>query len=102
VNGNLSTPILAAEAGIVRISGSYPAWYGNYVVIEHANGIFTGYGHLASLAVREGQQVTKGQRLGIIGTTGPSTGIHLHFQFFRNGPWPQQNDFINPRDMMQF
>lgn len=102
VNGNSSTPILAAEAGIVRISGSYPAWYGNYVVIEHANGMFTGYGHLASLAVQEGQQVAKGQRLGIIGTTGPSTGIHLHFQFFRNGPWPQQNDFINPRDMMQF
>lgn len=102
VNNNSATPILAAESGIVRIAGSYPAWYGNYVVIEHANGIFTGYAHQSSLMVSVGQQVSKGQQLGVIGTTGPSTGIHLHFQFFRNGPWPTNSDWINPRDMMQF
>lgn len=102
VNNNSATPILAAESGIVRIAGSYPAWYGNYVVIEHANGIFTGYAHQSSLMVSVGQQVLKGQQLGVIGTTGPSTGIHLHFQFFRNGPWPPQDDFINPRTMMNF
>ncbi|WP_195515816.1 phage tail spike protein [Enterococcus dispar] len=102
VNGNPNTPIYAADAGEVVIAGMYEAWYGNYVVIKHAGGLYTGYAHQSSLKVSVGQTVTKGQQIGYMGTTGPSTGEHLHFQFFTNGPWPSTADFINPRTKMKF
>ncbi|MGX7163394.1 phage tail spike protein [Enterococcus massiliensis] len=102
VNGNPNTPIYAADAGEVVIAGMYEAWYGNYVVIKHAGGLYTGYAHQSSLKVSVGQTVTKGQQIGNMGTTGPSTGEHLHFQFFTNGPWPTTTDFINPRTKMKF
>lgn len=102
VNGKPNTPIYAAAAGIVVVAGSYPAWYGNYVVIKHADGWYTGYAHQSVLKVSEGQTVTKGQQIGNMGTTGPSTGEHLHFQFFKNGPWPSSSDFVNPRTKMKF
>lgn len=102
VNGNPNTPIYAADAGEVVIAGMYEAWYGNYVVIKHAGGLYTGYAHQSSLLVAVGQTVTKGQQIGYMGTTGPSTGEHLHFQFFTNGPWPSTADFINPRTKMKF
>lgn len=102
VNGNPNTPIYAAAAGEVVIAGMYEAWYGNYVVIKHSNGLYTGYAHQSSLRVSVGQTVTKGQQIGNMGTTGPSTGEHLHFQFFTNGPWPSTDDFINPRQYMKF
>ncbi|WCG33003.1 lysozyme family protein [Enterococcus dispar] len=102
VNGNPNTPIYAAAAGEVVVAGSYPAWYGNYVVIKHSDGWYTGYAHQSVLKVSEGQNVTKGQQIGNMGTTGPSTGEHLHFQFFKNGPWPSNSDFVNPRTKMKF
>lgn len=102
VNGNPNTPIYAAAAGEVVVAGSYPAWYGNYVVIKHSDGWYTGYAHQSVLKVSEGQIVTKGQQIGNMGTTGPSTGEHLHFQFFKNGPWPSNSDFVNPRTKMKF
>ena len=102
VNGNPNTPIYAAAAGEVVVAGSYPAWYGNYVVIKHSDGWYTGYAHQSALKVSEGQNVTKGQQIGNMGTTGPSTGEHLHFQFFKNGPWPSNSDFVNPRTKMKF
>lgn len=102
VNGNATTAIFASAAGEVVISGSYPDWYGNYVVIKHADGLYTGYAHLSQLSVSQGDTVNQGQRIGNMGTTGPSTGPHLHFQFFTNGPWPSSDDFINPRDKIDF
>ncbi|MGF2198602.1 phage tail spike protein [Enterococcus casseliflavus] len=102
VNGNATTPIYASAAGEVVISGSYPDWYGNYVVIKHSDGLYTGYAHLSQLSVNQGDTVNQGQKIGNMGTTGPSTGPHLHFQFFTNGPWPSSDDFINPRDYIDF
>lgn len=102
VNGNPTTPIYASAAGEVVIAGSYPDWYGNYVVIKHADGLYTGYAHQSQLRVSVGDTVKQGQQIGNMGTTGPSTGPHLHFQFFKNGPWPSQNDFINPREYIVF
>lgn len=104
VNGNATTPIYASAAGEVVIAGSYPDWYGNYVVIKHSDGLYTGYAHQSQLRVSVGDTVNQGQQIGNMGTTGPSTGPHLHFQFFRNGPWPSNwaEDFINPRTMMNF
>lgn len=102
VNGNATTPIYASAAGEVVIAGSYPDWYGNYVVIKHADGLYTGYAHQSQLRVSVGDTVNQGQQIGNMGTTGPSTGPHLHFQFFTNGPWPSSDDFINPREHIDY
>lgn len=102
VNGNATTPIYASAAGEVVISGSYPDWYGNYVVIKHNDGLYTGYAHLSQLSISQGETVNQGQKIGNMGTTGPSTGPHLHFQIFTNGPWPSSDDFINPREHIDF
>lgn len=102
VNGNATTPIYASAAGEVVIAGSYPDWYGNYVVIKHSDGLYTGYAHQSQLRVSVGDTVNQGQQIGNMGTTGPSTGPHLHFQFFRNGPWPSNSDFVNPREYINF
>lgn len=78
VNGNPRAPILAASSGTVIFSGTSSGG-GLTVVLKHANGLYTYYMHLSSLAVSVGQSVSQGQTLGIIGSTGISTGIHLHF-----------------------
>lgn len=102
VNQNPTTPIYAVDNGRIVVA-SFFASYGNYVVIEHANGLFTGYAHNSANRVSVGQSVTRGQHIANMGSTGDSTGPHLHFQFFRNGPWPSSNnDFINPRDFINF
>ena len=78
------TPTYAAAAGKVIIAGwSYSA--GNWVVIDHGNGLVTKYMHHSALSVTAGQYVEKGQQIGAVGTTGYSTGNHLHFQVELNG-----------------
>lgn len=98
VNGNPNTPILASNAGkVVQASSEYFDYYGNYVVIQHADGLYTGYAHLSWIDVSAGQTVSAGQQLGLMGTTGPSTGEHLHFQLMK-AFWPSSDDdFVNPR-----
>jgi murein DD-endopeptidase MepM/ murein hydrolase activator NlpD len=59
--------------------------YGNLVVIDHGGGIATAYGHQSSIAVGNGQQVAQGQTIGYVGSTGHSTGNHLHFEVRVNG-----------------
>ena len=103
VNGNPNTPIFAALDGeVVQAGANYYDWYGNYVVIKHNNGKWTGYAHLSRIDVSVGQKVQKGAQIGLMGTTGPSTGEHLHFQIMKNY-WPQPvDDFENPRNYIQF
>lgn len=77
------TPILAAKSGVVITSvlGSGSSWsYGNYVVVSHSDGTSTLYAHMSKRSVKEGQTVKQGQKLGEVGTTGRSTGNHLHFE----------------------
>lgn len=95
--------IFASNDGtVVQASGQYWDWYGNYVVIKHSDGLYTGYAHLSSINVTSGQKVSKGQKIGVEGATGPVTGPHLHFQFMKNF-WPNGNDdFINPRQYINF
>jgi murein DD-endopeptidase MepM/ murein hydrolase activator NlpD len=76
--------ILAADNGIV-VSVGREGGFGNKIVIDHQNGFTTLYAHLSSFAVVKGQEVSKGQKIGVMGTTGNSTGIHLHFEVFING-----------------
>ncbi|HEY1456064.1 MAG TPA: peptidoglycan DD-metalloendopeptidase family protein [Candidatus Dormibacteraeota bacterium] len=74
------SPVLAADDGIVALVGSSSTGYGNYVVIAHSGGLDTLYGHLASALVKSGQTVTQGQPIGLEGSTGNSTGAHVHFE----------------------
>lgn len=78
------SPICAAADGVV-IHASYMRGYGNTVIIEHGGGISTVYGHASRLYVRSGQSVRRGQRIAAVGSTGLSTGPHLHFEVRVNG-----------------
>ncbi|WP_287127569.1 murein hydrolase activator EnvC [Candidatus Cyanaurora vandensis] len=73
------TPIKAADSGVVIYAGWYGG-YGNAVVIDHGAGLATVYGHASRLYVRVGQMIQKGQRIAAVGSTGVSTGPHLHFE----------------------
>ena len=74
------SPVLAADDGVVALVGSSSAGYGNYVVIAHAGGFDTLYGHLSTALVKVGQTVTQRTVVGLEGSTGNSTGPHLHFE----------------------
>ena len=78
------TPIHAARGGVITIS-TYNSSYGNYVVVQHDNGVSTLYAHMNSRAVSEGDVVEQNQVIGYVGTTGSSTGNHLHLEFRVNG-----------------
>ena len=78
------TPILAADGGSVILAG-WNGGYGNCVMISHGDGRVTLYGHMSSIAVSYGQAVTQGQVIGYVGSTGLSTGPHLHFETHVNG-----------------
>lgn len=78
--------IVAAESGVVLLSSyGYNGGYGNYVIILHGDGLTTRYAHCSSLGVSEGQAVAKGQVIASVGSTGDSTGPHLHFEVRKNG-----------------
>jgi len=74
------SPVYAADDGVVALVGSSGSGYGNYVVIAHAGGFDTLYGHLSTSLVQPGQRVTQGTAVGLEGSTGNSTGPHLHFE----------------------
>jgi len=74
------SPVFAADDGVVALVGSSGGGYGNYVVIAHSGGLDTLYGHLATTLVKVGQVVTQGTPVGLEGSTGNSTGAHLHFE----------------------
>ena len=78
------TPITAATCGIVETAEENASGYGNYIVITNGQ-VQTLYGHLLKLGVTKGQRVTKGQQIGLCGSTGRSTGPHLHFELKVNG-----------------
>jgi len=78
------TSIYAALSGVVSTVG-YNSTYGNYVIVSHHSGYKTLYGHMSSVLVIKGQVVTTDTRLGRVGSTGLSTGPHLHFTVFKNG-----------------
>lgn len=89
--GASGTPIMAARSGEV-VSANYGGMAGNHVVIKHDNGYYSYYLHMSSLSVAVGQSVSAGQMLGGMGTTGNSTGVHLHFSI-STGLW---SGFVNP------
>jgi murein DD-endopeptidase MepM/ murein hydrolase activator NlpD len=87
----LGTPVLAAADGVVIVEKGAGKWYGgygNYIVIEHDNGTQTLYSHNSKNLVNVGDEVKQGQKIALVGSTGRSTGNHLHFEV-RGGtnPW---------------
>jgi len=104
VNGNPNTPILASADGIVVSAADpgYFSWYGNWTVIKHADGMYTGYAHQSRVDVVAGQTVKQGQQIGLMGTTGPSTGEHCHFQFMDEFYPSSSAHFHNARDYINF
>jgi murein DD-endopeptidase MepM/ murein hydrolase activator NlpD len=82
--GGYGAPIYAVTDGVVMIAGRHGG-FGNYVRLNHGNGLGSGYGHMSRIAVAPGQRVGRGQLIGYIGSTGLSTGPHLHYELYRNG-----------------
>jgi murein DD-endopeptidase MepM/ murein hydrolase activator NlpD len=79
-----TTVYSAAEGEIVRI-GHQPSGYGNFIEMRHPNGMTTMYAHLSRIDVASGDRVLAGERIGLVGSTGYSTGPHLHFEVKRGG-----------------
>ena len=80
IGDKIGDPIYAAESGKVEVAGWNNGGYGNYVIINHGNGLKTLYGHASKLLVKAGDSVSRGQTIALIGSTGRSTGPHLHFE----------------------
>ncbi|HEX9074232.1 MAG TPA: M23 family metallopeptidase [Anaerolineae bacterium] len=85
IGSSLGTPIHAADSGTIAMAGWDAVGYGNMILINHGNGYMTRYGHLSEIDVQVGQAVQKGQVIGLVGSTGHSTGPHLHFEIIHNG-----------------
>lgn len=85
IANDMGTPILATADGVVRIAGWNDGGYGNMVDIDHGNGIMTRYGHAMQVAVTAGQHVRRGQVIAYMGSTGFSTGPHVHYEVRING-----------------
>ena len=92
------TPILAAKSGVV-VTSVKKGSYGNYVVVSHSDGTSTLYAHMSVRSVKEGQTVKQGQKLGEVGTTGSSTGNHLHFEVRVNGVRKDPVDYFKDKTL---
>lgn len=85
IAGVSNRTILAADNGVVISAGWDNGGYGNRVVINHNDGFKTTYNHMSSIKVHVGQVVKKGEPVGVMGETGDATGVHLHFEVYKNG-----------------
>lgn len=84
IAADFGSPVFAAGAGVVEVS-DWNGGYGRYIRIDHGNGYKTAYAHMSALVAAAGQKVAKGEIIGLIGSTGYSTGPHLHFEVSAEG-----------------
>ena len=98
--GSYGTPVYATADGTVLRAGWNNGGYGNLVEIDHGRGISTRYGHMSAILVREGDHITRGQQIGRMGSTGRSTGNHLHYEVRIDGhpvnpiPFMKSTDYV--------
>jgi murein DD-endopeptidase MepM/ murein hydrolase activator NlpD len=90
---DVGTPIMAAAGGIVVTQEYHPA-YGNMVEIDHGNNLITRYGHASKVLVKKGDLIKRGQKIAEVGTTGRSTGPHLHFEVLVQGVFQDPQKFL--------
>ncbi len=92
--GPWKTPVVATASGVIE-TAMWKGGYGRMVVINHGNGIKTRFGHLSEFKVKKGDQVTRGQVIGLMGSTGRSTGTHLHYEVCLAGKAVNPAPFID-------
>ncbi len=96
INGDYTDAIYAAADGVVETAGWNSGGYGLMVMIDHQNGYKTRYSHASKLFVKDGDVVKQGQVIGMVGTTGRSTGTHLHFEVYVNGKRANPLAYVKP------
>ena len=94
IANNGGPAIIAADTGTVTYSGCLDWGYGCHIVVDHGNGYSTLYGHMSVLSVSAGQVVNQAQQLGVMGSTGRSTGPHLHFEIRLNGELQNPQEYL--------
>lgn len=94
IAAKVGTPIKAADGGTVTYSGNRGS-YGKLVEINHGNGYVTRYGHCSKIHVNNGQKVSKGQIVALVGNTGRTTGPHLHFEVIKNGVHQNPSNYLS-------
>jgi murein DD-endopeptidase MepM/ murein hydrolase activator NlpD len=92
-NAPTGKPLKATAGGTVVFAGRMDI-RGNYVLIDHGYGIYSGYAHLSVIYVTQGQTLTNGQFVGVVGTTGRSSSAHAHFEMLVNNQWIDSSDFL--------
>jgi len=93
IDASYGTPVMVAAGGTITIAGRQRG-YGNVIYVDHGAGLSTRYGHLSQIDVKIGQTVTRGQTIGLVGSTGRSTGPHLHYEVRIN------NQPVDPRQYL--
>ena len=88
------TPIVAINDGIVVCVRNYQTGLGLHLVIDHGGGVLSVYGHTSRIIVQEGDQVKQGQKIAEVGTTGASTGNHLHLEIWENGRCQNPRNYL--------
>lgn len=93
IRSTLGQPVMATAAGVVVYAG-FQEIRGDYVLVDHGYGVFSGYAHLATTHVTRGQQVTRGQVIGTVGESGRVSGPHFHWEMAVNGQWIDSVTFL--------
>jgi murein DD-endopeptidase MepM/ murein hydrolase activator NlpD len=99
IAGSLNSPIVAVEDGVVGKS-YYSKTYGNVIFIRHPNNLVTVYAHLNNRLVNEGQEIKQGDKIGTMGRTGESTGVHLHFESHQTEWTYDKKNAIDPERLL--
>jgi murein DD-endopeptidase MepM/ murein hydrolase activator NlpD len=95
--GGLGSAIAATAAGVVT-DVKWEEGYGNLLTIDHGSGIVTRYAHCSKILVARGQHVTRGQKVALVGSTGESTGPHVHYEVWVHGRPVDPKTFVMPED----
>ena len=97
IDAAYGTDILSSADGVVTLVLFDDVGYGWYIIVYHGDGISTLYAHCSKVLVKEGQNVKQGQVLGLVGTTGASTGPHIHYEVRVNGKPQNPLDYVKPK-----
>lgn len=98
---DIGSPVLAAAGGMVVTQAFHPE-YGNMVEIDHGNDVITRYAHASKVFAKKGELIKRGQRIALVGTSGRSTGPHLHFEVLVRNVWQDPQKFLSAGDRKEY